>query len=202
MKTIRILAVLALILFVVEEMGDFAKGFMRSWNETVENTKLKLTDPITLELDAKETLNISTLYNKANGQELPYIMKEADVDGLEYPAWYKWHIWAALPFIVFGLYGFYSVLRLIITVSCGVVFTKTNVYRMRIFVYSLLAAGMFMELCKWLLYNSMASQVSLEGYEVVGYSLSCPWFSYIMLALFTEIFAIGVKLKEEQDLTI
>jgi len=32
--------------------------------------------------------------------------------------------------------------------------------------------------------------------------LTGAWFGYIMLALFTEIFAAGVKLKEEQDLTI
>lgn len=66
----------------------------------------------------------------------------------------------------------------------------------------MLAAGVVMELQQWAIYEYMASQVVLEGYKVVGYTLEYPWFSYLLLALFTEIFAVGVKLKEEQDLTI
>jgi hypothetical protein len=34
------------------------------------------------------------------------------------------------------------------------------------------------------------------------YSFKYAWFNYMLLALFTEIFAIGVKIKEEQDLTV
>lgn len=65
-----------------------------------------------------------------------------------------------------------------------------------------MAAAFVLELYQWMLYDYMASQVMLEGYRVASYTLEYPLFCYIMLALFTEIFAVGVKLKEEQDLTI
>ena len=52
------------------------------------------------------------------------------------------------------------------------------------------------------IYHDLASQVQLEGYEVLPYSFKYAWFNYMLLALFTEIFAIGVKIKEEQDLTV
>lgn len=53
-----------------------------------------------------------------------------------------------------------------------------------------------------MLYDYMASQVMLEGYQVANYAQHSSLYCYVMLALFTGIFALGVKLKEEQDLTI
>ena len=44
--------------------------------------------------------------------------------------------------------------------------------------------------------------VSLPGYEIKGFSMSEDWVSLVVIVLFTEIFAVGVKMKEEQDLTI
>ena len=46
------------------------------------------------------------------------------------------------------------------------------------------------------------SQILLDGYEVKSYSIKYPWMMFSILALFIEIFAVGVKLKEEQELTI
>jgi len=37
---------------------------------------------------------------------------------------------------------------------------------------------------------------------VKSYSIKYPWMMFSILALFIEIFAVGMKLKEEQELTI
>lgn len=202
MKAIRILAVLALVMFLVAEFGDAAKGLVEGWNQDTENAAMTLQNPIEFRVDAKNILALDTLRNQADGKSLPYVMTGVNLDRLQYPSWSVWSLFLVLPFVLLAFYGFYCVLRLIYSVLRGEVFTKLNVHRMRFFVYSLLAAGVVMELQQWAIYEYMASQVVLEGYKVVGYTLEYPWFSYLLLALFTEIFAVGVKLKEEQDLTI
>ena len=129
-------------------------------------------------------------------------MDRAEVDGLKYPAWFGWGWLLIMPFALLCFYGFYCVVRVILSVSRGEVFTQENVRRMRFFAYPVMAAAFVLELYQWMLYDYMASQVMLEGYRVANYTLEYPLFCYLMLVLFTEIFAAGVKLKEEQDLTI
>ena len=198
MKAIKILAVLALVLFVVAEVGDGIRGFRDGWNEA----DLKMHAPFTLKLEAENALVLDTLKNQVDGKLLPYVMDRAEVDGLKYPAWFGWGWLLIMPFALLCFYGFYCVVRVILSVSRGEVFTQENVRRMRFFAYPVMAAAFVLELYQWMLYDYMASQVMLEGYRVANYTLEYPLFCYIMLALFTEIFAVGVKLKEEQDLTI
>lgn len=198
MKAIKILAVLALVMFVVAEVGDGIRGFRDGWNEA----DLKMHAPFTLKLEAENALVLDTLKNQVDGKLLPYVMDRAEVDGLKYPAWFGWGWLLIMPFTLLCFYGFYCVVRVILSVSRGEVFTQENVRRMRFFAYSVMAAAFVLELYQWMLYDYMASQVMLEGYRVASYTLEYPLFCYIMLALFTEIFAVGVKLKEEQDLTI
>ena len=198
MKAIKILAVLALVLFVVAEVGDGIRGFRDGWNEA----DLKMHVPFTLKLEAENALVLDTLKNQVDGKLLPYVMDRAEVDGLKYPAWFGWGWLLIMPFTLLCFYGFYCVVRVILSVSRGEVFTQENVRRMRFFAYPVMAAAFVLELHQWMLYDYMASQVMMEGYRVASYTLEYPLFCYIMLALFTEIFAVGVKLKEEQDLTI
>ena len=202
MKAIKILAVLALVMFVVAEVGDGFRGFMDGWNSADEQAALKMHTPFTLNLEAENALVLDTLKNQVDGKSLPYVMDRAEVDGLTYPAWYGWGWLLIIPFALLCLYGFYCVVRVILSVSRGEVFTQENVRRMRFFAYPVMAATFVMELQQWLLYDYMASQVMLEGYQVANYAQHSSIFCYAMLALFTEIFAAGVKLKEEQDLTI
>ena len=198
MKAIKILAVLALVLFVVAEVGDGIRGFRDGWNEA----DLKMHAPFTLKLEAENALVLDTLKNQVDGKLLPYVMDCVEVDGLKYPAWFGWGWLLIMPFTLLCFYGFYCVVRVILSVSRGEVFTQENVRRMRFFAYPIMAAAFVLELYQWMFYDYMASQVMLEGYRVASYTLEYPLFCYIMLALFTEIFAVGVKLKEEQDLTI
>ena len=202
MKAIKILAVLALVMFVIAEMGDGIRGFKDGWNEADEQGALKMHTPFTLNLEAENTLVLDTLKNQADGKLLPYVMNRAEVDGLKYPAWFGWGWLLIMPFALLCFYAFYCVVRVILSVSRGEVFTQENVRRMRFFAYPVMAAAFVLELHQWMLYDYMASQVMMEGYRVASYTLEYPLFCYVMLALFTEIFAAGVKLKEEQDLTI
>mgnify|MGYP002658812932 CR=1 FL=1 len=202
MKAIKILAVLALVMFVVAEVGDGIRGFRDGWNAKDEQAALMMHAPFTLKLEVENALVLDTLKNQADGKSLPYVMERAEVDGLTYPAWYGWGWLLVIPFSLLFIYGFYCVVRVILSVSRGEVFTQENVRRMRFFAYPVMVGAFVLELYQWMLYDYMAAQVMLEGYRVASYTLKYPLFCYVMLVLFTEIFAAGVKLKEEQDLTI
>ena len=206
MKAIKILAVLAMVMFVVDMLGDAATGFMRGFENTQEqvdeNGPSHFRESCTLELKVVGGEATATPNDQKQPQIHPYTVKAITVDNITPSVWYWITFVAAIPFALAALFGLYCVGRLIVSVLKGSIFTQRNVWRMRIFVYATLNGGFFLELQQWILYQLVASQITLEGYEVAGYSLVHPWFSNLMLALFTEIFAAGVKLKEEQDLTI
>lgn len=206
MKAIRILAVLALIFFVVDVLGDAVTGFIRGMEmsqEQMEKGETHLSETCSLELKPAGGKPLLEIKSGNGGQgTMPCEIETVNVKNIN-PSVGYWIIMVVMaPLAFVSLFSLYCVARMIISVLNGSVFIKRNVWRMRIFVYSLLLIGLLMELQRWIIYNSVSPQVNIEGYEVAGYSFICPWFSYIMLALFTEIFAVGVKLKEEQDLTI
>ena len=78
-----------------------------------------------------------------------------------------------------------------------------NVHRMRWFSYSYIAIQLYQITLYWIGEQAALTQISLPGYELVGDTLiETDWISMIVIILFTEIFAMGTKIKEEQDLTI
>ena len=78
-----------------------------------------------------------------------------------------------------------------------------NVHRIRWLVYSLFATQLIVALINWLAEQAAIAQINLPGYEIVSNAfMEIDWISMIVTILLTEIFAIGTKIKEEQDLTI
>lgn len=201
MKQIRILAVLALLAFVGEIVKDAVSGFVDGWNDSKGKTELHEQLPQTLVVKADGSLAPDSLFSRVQDEYLPYTSSTLKVEGA---AGSKWSLlWGLVfPFSLVAVYGFYCVMRTVWSVTKGEVFTRKNVRRMRVFVYSVIAVGIFSELMQWGMYHDLASAVELKGYVIEPYTLKYPWFTYILQALFTEIFAVGVKLKEEQDLTI
>ena len=110
---------------------------------------------------------------------------------------YLFAMFAIIPFFV----GIYCLIRLLVSISKREVFTSDNVARLRFFTYSFAALYGLMTLHDWLNHLEAVKQVALLGYEVVA-SHDTDFTSLVIIILFTEIFAAGVKIKEEQDLTI
>ena len=74
---------------------------------------------------------------------------------------------------------------------------------MRWFSYSYIALQLHMTIQYWLGEQAALAQISLPGYALISDTLiETDWISMIVIILFTEIFAMGTKIKEEQDLTI
>ena len=187
MKKIRILAVLVIIVFIGDMVSDGTSAFMDGWNEARDSTEYRFSD-VDISVKPDKTLVVDSLFNTTIQQKVPYRITslETKIDSTFWRVTFKVLIF---PFALFGLYGFYCMMRVVISVSRGKVFTRENANRMRIFVYALILVGLCMEVEHYIQYRDAVS-------------LHFSWFSYMILALFTEIFAVGVKMKEEQDLTI
>ena len=101
------------------------------------------------------------------------------------------------------LIGFCSLIRLLISISRREVFTSANVRRLRWFAYTSASLEILIAVDEWIVGNAAVEQISLPGYKIISYAGYSPdWVAVIIPILFAEIFAIGAKMKEEQDLTI
>lgn len=199
MKKIRLLAILVIVVFIADMM-DGASGFKKGWDEAGKSIEYKLSN-VTVHFESDESVVPDSLVNSSIGKNVPYRI-EALTTVIKDSFWNKLLMASAAPFALFALYGFYCMFRVVLSVSRGTVFTRENANRMRIFAYSLILMGILMELHTYLEYRDAVSQIQFSGYEIAPYLMVFPWFSFLILALLAEIFAVGVKMKEEQDLTI
>ena len=201
MKKIRILALLVIVVFVAEViMSNGTADFRRGWNSAGNSRELKFST-VDISIKAEKTIAVDSLFNSVIQQNVPCRMSSLETE-IQPSFINKLILMLAFPLVLFALYGFYCMIRVVISVSRGKVFTRENVNRMHLFVYSIILLGICMENYEYLLHKDAVSQIQFSGYELTSYALTFSWFSYLILALFTEIFAVGVKMKEEQDLTI
>ena len=209
MKKFRILGILAILVIV----GDFAISFTDGWQEErdsflagsksarAETPALYTPEGIPVEVRPLETTILDSLRNSKMNENLPYKIDKVSVAIV--PSTWSSIVFCFGAFAVLAiLAGIYCLIRVLISISKRNVFTHDNVVRMRVFTYSLLAFSILNALMEWLNYIEVVKQVSLPGYEIKGFSMSEDWVSLVVIVLFTEIFAVGVKMKEEQDLTI
>lgn len=201
MNKIRVWAFLALVVFIGSVVTDMFGGFMDGWNEAGDETDLRILPSISLLVRADDTLPADTVVSAAQDTPMYCKVSKVSVQGFRSTKW-RWVSFLLFPVGLLALYGLYCVAQLVFSATKGEVFVRKNVRRMRLFVYMLIVVGLLFELQSWGIYHDLSSQVQLEGYEVLPYSFKYSWFDYMLLALFTEIFAAGVKMKEEQDLTI
>lgn len=201
MKKIRILALLVIVVFVAEViMSNGTADFRRGWNSAGNSRELKFST-VDISIKAEKNIAVDSLFNSVIQQNVPCRMSSLETE-IQPSFINKLILMLAFPLVLFALYGFYCMIRVVISVSRGKVFTRENVNRMHLFVYSIILLGICMETYEYLLHKDAVSQIQFGGYELTSYALTFSWFSYLILALFTEIFAVGVKMKEEQDLTI
>lgn len=201
MKKIKLLALLVIVAFVAQDLVDGFRGFTDGYQAAGDSTEHKVH--FDLAVRPIDTFVPDTLRSVATGTETPYWATRIEgYSDIEPSVAQKAGLVAAILLGLFVFYGIYCLIRLVIAVLRGSVFTRKNVRRMRIFVYSTLLFAVLFELMRYASYLNVAAHVDIPGYEVVYSGLKYAWLPYLLLALFTEIFAIGVKLKEEQDLTI
>lgn len=120
----------------------------------------------------------------------------------------SWFIAIALTFGSFfvaliAIYSIYCLIRLLIRVAKRDIFSRRNVYWIRWFAYVNAGVYLGLMLFEWLLERDAVSQLRIPGYQVIGIEHTVYDFSsFFVIVLLAEVYAVAVKIKEEQDLTI
>lgn len=118
-----------------------------------------------------------------------------------------WHVFLVailvIPVVIMFISAIIRFAFFVRDITRGEIFTKLNIKRMRFIAVSFLISFLFFNLQAFLDYMAAVKLFSLEGYEVCHpqYRLSFLWV-FLVFTLFAEIFALGKRLKEEQELTI
>ncbi|MEG1615520.1 MAG: DUF2975 domain-containing protein [Bacteroidales bacterium] len=100
--------------------------------------------------------------------------------------------------------AFISFVNLIRNINRSVIFSWVNVRNLNILGIALLASFAIGLILGYVNYSSILNQIDIPGYEIAWGSIVQTTNLILGLAslLIAEIFSIGLRLKEEQDLTI
>ena len=102
-------------------------------------------------------------------------------------------------YLVRAVIQFYYFIR---DVKRGKIFISENVKRLRIGGWTLFSLGLFTNLFRLIEYWEVRN-LQIPGYQIESFDIQYRSFALvILLLLFAEIFALGVKMREEQELTV
>ena len=163
----------------------------------------------TLKLNPEKFLAPDSLYNGKTGKWMPASTKEVKVyinkDEIEYP--YVDDFIVKIIFLIIALTGIYMLvvnfIKIMISVNKSVIFDWINVRRLRKIGTGLIL--IFVADAIISIYESVLAigQIKISNYSIVLESFSENLLVEGMIAfIVAEIFAVGLRLKEEQDLTI
>ena len=207
MKKFRILGIIAIIAMISSIVINFEDGwrsFKKGYDEgnRTYNTIPDNLYPVSLEVVPIEDIANDSIFNQVAEQKVPYQVSEITT----YTQPSKWitrvMIISGLSCIAFVI-AFFLFIQFLVEVSKRNVFCEANIWRIRFLVYSYTAIVISMELFAWIAGGSAIAQTQIPGYQIIDHAEASPsWIPVIMMIILAECFAIGVKMKEEQDLTI
>ena len=207
MKKFRILGIIAIIAMVAGIAINFEDGWRSFKKGYDEGNRTYNTIPdnlyrVSLEVVPIEGVSNDSIFNQVAERKVPYQVSE--ITTYTQPS-----KWITLVMIISGLsciafiIAFFFFIQFLVEVSNRNVFCEANVWRIRFLVYSYTAIVISMELFAWIAGSSAIAQTQIPGYQIIDHAEASPsWIPVIMMIILAECFAIGVKMKEEQDLTI
>ncbi len=208
MKQIRFLGILAILAFILEfvfsfqsAFSDFEEGLKDGMQRTEMEKKDRPSYMVKVNITPKDTKNKDAYIDSYNrnvtntiSQVRTYIKPSLTSDLINIPV---------VISLLASIYGFYLLIRAFISISKRDVFTKKNVWRIRFSCYSSIIWNLTIFVQQLMIERDALNQIIIPGYNITG--ISTYEFSWTYMAIFvllTEIFAVSVKIKEEQDLTI
>lgn len=213
MKRIKVLGIVIFTIFVVINLMDFTKGVRDSMNEDIEAIPSQVSDMD--KSSAFSWTNVSVYQKKdkplpqldavnPDGEKvsLPYAINDVAVPIYASEVWVGCSMLVTFVFALGFIYGFYCLIRMYISTCKGEILTRRNARRLRIFVYSMFALAVEVNVINYINYRMAVAQLSFENMGISGFHLKYEITDMLVLILLTEIFAFAVKLKEEQELTV
>ena len=174
-----------------------------------DNDRRKGYESFSLRLNPDKYSTPDSLYNEKTGKWMPTYAKEVKVyvkkDEIEYP--YVDNFVVKILFVIIALTGSYLIIvnfiKLLISVNKSVIFDWINVRRLR-----KIGTGLILCFISDAINSIYESVLALGTIKLSSYSIIMETFSENLLIegmiafIIAEIFAVGLRLKEEQDLTI
>lgn len=203
MKTVRILGIIVIVALIGSALKDAIPGFIDGWNEAEAHHDLPAGwtyTSVPVKYYKGEAARDS-LFNQTLQCNVPAEATEV-FTFIHHNKWMDIITVAFLPFALLGIYGFYCLIRLLISVSRGEILIRKNIRRLRFFIYPLMGVSALFELQNYILYRIATSELVSSEYVFDEFHLKYSWTFMLVIALLTEIFAQAVRIKEENDLTI
>lgn len=147
-----------------------------------------------------------SVYNRTSGEYVPvtYVSMLVSVDS--HPAKWEMIMVTVLTLLHMGMYLWAVVLfiRLIISINKSDIFKWKNVRRLRLLGIALIVGFSCTFIATYLNCRSVGNVFSLQGYNLdISEIVSTTMLVLGLCALIVgEVFAIGLKMQEEQELTI
>lgn len=213
MKRIKILGIVLFSLFLIYTFMDFYKGFSDAyygssagWRDATDveydGGKVSYVNGIdVVELDNNNTI-CDSIYNSHLGCKVPARINELTTQ--IYIDNFTYYVCRIVEIIVaiLGLYGIICLIKMYISICKGSVLTSKNASRLRKFMYFFMAFKLVKEIQRYVFMVSIENQLEFKGMKLAEDLTMFDWTDMFIMIFLTEIFALAVKLKEEQDLTI
>lgn len=215
MKYISLLGILTILALCVEfafqlivKQDEIVKNFQSGMEAGMQQAQNPVGHTLLIPVKAKvipeESSGEATLRLAEGVQTVPY-----SIGGVKCQIQPGWAILVALSLgslgvLILSIYAVYCLIRVLIRISKRDVFSRRNIGWIRWFAY--INAGIYLAIIcfEWLIEREAVSQLQIPGYQVVGIEHALPYdfSSVLVIVLLAEVYAVAVKIKEEQDLTI
>ncbi len=206
-KSIRILSILILLLSIVV-LGDGFLGFKDGWSSADGDLDKKI-HRVDVSLNPAVAYSLPDTLQLADNRKIPYQIGNITL-GMKTDKVYELFsgiigLVSTPVFLLLIIWAGLSFFRFIRDVQRQQIFIRSNVKRLRVICWMLLFVGIMKNVFAGVDYFLLLkdNDVSFPGYRITGFEFDySTFFLALLFGLFAEIFALGVKLKEEQELTV
>jgi hypothetical protein len=213
-KKLNLLCILVFVVLVGSIVLNFTAGFMAGFDSVEETSKAAKPLPHNVRLTAMSlypknpTVPTDTVVNSLTGEKTPILYSQimaftkSDKGGMVSPTL----IVSSLLTSIFAICAFVAFFRLVLRINKSNIFDWKNVRILRrLGIYlCILFVGKAVTLYSSLIEASRT--IAIEGYGINWSegqsSLALQLLLGLLCLISAEIFAIGLRMKEEQDLTI
>lgn len=175
-------------------------------SDTSSLDKMIAAEPVNLMPISSLELTAGSIRNEVTGQEVSLWPERVYVgESIHYPVWFSWLNGICKVLTAFALLVIIILfLKLIVRVNRGRVFEWSNVRLLRWLGGVVLAASIITTIFQICGASMASSQFAVKGFapDYFGYISTMELAVGLVALIVAEIFAVGLKMKEEQELTI
>ncbi len=206
-KKINLISFLLLCIVVIAFGNAVVVGIRSGISSTENNSDLEQCDskriPVKVRLKTANGGEYLSTFNN-NGKVIPYsidtITTYVENNDWKYVVIVPSLLLLAFCFLLIAIYKFICFIR---DITKGNIFIKQNYKRLKWVSWAMALLFLYDTVKAYMEYNVIENIVSIPNYQLESLKLhwNVLWVA-LVFALFAQVFALGIKMKEEQELTI